>query len=195
MSPEEIYCLSDQSFLQLKRKTSAKLLTLLEQTHKAIESGLVQSKICLYHKGIQWKSVKISQGENYKGLPYFILDYPRYFSQEDILALRTMIWWGNEASVTLHLQGRYLKQNSNYISTKLQDFKMADAYICLNDTPWEYTFHADNYLPITQITQEQYKHYLSRQFLKISIKIPFEKIDEISKHAHEFSCLVFNCKN
>src|SRR5580700_4684754 len=43
---------------------------------------------------------KISKGENYNGLPYVILDYPRLFSKENVFAIRTMFWWGNYFSVT-----------------------------------------------------------------------------------------------
>ena len=55
-------------------------------------------------------SPKISKGENYKGLPYLILDYPRFFEKENICAIRTMFWWGNFISVTLHLSGIYKQE-------------------------------------------------------------------------------------
>ena len=55
-------------------------------------------------------SPKISKGENYKGLPYLILDYPRIFSASDIFAVRTMFWWGHSFSTTLHLAGNYKKR-------------------------------------------------------------------------------------
>src|SRR5437762_7300116 len=38
-------------------------------------------------------SAKISKGENYHGLPYLILDFPRFFEHKDIFAIRTMFWW------------------------------------------------------------------------------------------------------
>src|SRR5436309_811352 len=40
-------------------------------------------------------SPKISRGENYQGLPYMVLDYPRKFTPENIFAIRTLFWWGN----------------------------------------------------------------------------------------------------
>jgi hypothetical protein len=48
---------------------------------------------------------KISKGENYKGFPYVIMDYPALFSKDNVFALRTMFWWGNFFSITLHLSG------------------------------------------------------------------------------------------
>ena len=40
-------------------------------------------------------SPKISRGEQYLGLPYVMLDYPRIFSKENVFAIRTFFWWGN----------------------------------------------------------------------------------------------------
>lgn len=53
---------------------------------------------------------KISKGENYWGLPYVVLDYPRFFSRDEIFAIRTIFWWGHDLSITLHLKGMYKKQ-------------------------------------------------------------------------------------
>ena len=50
-------------------------------------------------------SPKISRGENYKGLPWLVLDNPRYFQHNNIFAIRTMFWWGNFFSITLHRLG------------------------------------------------------------------------------------------
>tara|TARA_B100001109_G_C18858729_1_gene472935 strand:+ start:2065 stop:2448 length:384 start_codon:yes stop_codon:yes gene_type:complete len=53
---------------------------------------------------------KLSKGENLNGLPYRVMDFPRIFKQEDVFAIRTLVWWGKQISVTLHLKGKYLKQ-------------------------------------------------------------------------------------
>ena len=55
-------------------------------------------------------SPKLSRGEHYGGLPYRILDFPRHFEQESVLAWRTLFWWGQFFSVTVHLKGTYQKQ-------------------------------------------------------------------------------------
>jgi len=52
-------------------------------------------------------SPKISRGENYLGLPYLVLDYPRLFRPDAVLAIRTFFWWGHFFSSTLQLSGGY----------------------------------------------------------------------------------------
>src|SRR5438309_4807722 len=66
-------------------------------------------------------SPKISRGENYLGLPYVILDYPRQFAKDDVFAIRSFFWWGNFFSITLHLSGSYLKQYSATIESAIKN--------------------------------------------------------------------------
>ena len=63
---------------------------------------------------------KISKGENYRGLPYLVLDYPRFFEKENAFAIRTMFWWGHFFSITLHLSGT---MKSIYLPSLLQGYK------------------------------------------------------------------------
>ena len=69
--------------------------------------------------GEKYGSPKISKGENYRGLPYVMLDYPRLFGREEVLAIRTFFWWGHGFSVTLHLKGGYRERISAGIATTL----------------------------------------------------------------------------
>src|SRR3569623_367034 len=40
-------------------------------------------------------SPKIYKGEQYRGLPYVMLDYPLYYKGKDVFAVRSLFWWGN----------------------------------------------------------------------------------------------------
>src|SRR5829696_5338071 len=66
-------------------------------------------------------SPKISRGENYKGLPWLVLDNPRHFQHNNIFAIRTMFWWGNFFSITLHLSGN---NKSDLIKKILQNLSL-----------------------------------------------------------------------
>jgi hypothetical protein len=48
---------------------------------------------------------KISRGENHRGYPYMVLDYPRNFALYSGVSLRTLIWWGHYIKITLHAHG------------------------------------------------------------------------------------------
>jgi hypothetical protein len=124
-------------------------------------------------------SPKIAKGENYEGLPYVMLDYPRCFGKEDTLAIRTFFWWGNFFSITLHLSGQYKKMLEKKIITALPVLKENGFYYCGNDEPWEHHFQENNYQPATVLNEADFeKAVRSRSFIKLAKKIPLEKWDE-----------------
>ena len=82
------------------------------QKIKALFEGMQMSMTDEVSRNSDWSSQtifqmppKISRGENYLGLPYLVLDYPRQFDSINIFAIRTMFWWGHFFSSTLQLAG------------------------------------------------------------------------------------------
>ena len=167
-TPNEFNCLNDKDFLLTKIEVTTKIITLL---------GEVEQVLAPVIHGNHWpgevlaKSGKISKGEMYEGLPYFILDFPRYFHKEDVFAFRTMCWWGNFFSSTLHLGGEHLEDKRGQLISAVESIIASDAYICVNETPWEYHYRPSNYLEANQFEQNQLVELFStRAFIKISHK-------------------------
>jgi len=122
---------------------------------------------------------KISRGENYKGLPYLILDYPRYFGKEDHFAIRSMFWWGNFFSITLHLTGVYKKIYEPGIAASFERLKNESFFIGISNDQWEHHFESGNYLPLTEISEAKFKNHVSaREFIKLAKKIPLDQWNE-----------------
>ena len=115
---------------------------------------------------------KISKGENYRKLPFIILDYPAVFSKTDVFALRTLFWWGNHVSLHLKLSGKYLNQ---FKARLFQNLKKNDVgfFVCINETEWEHHFEPDNYVVANAenigLLQER-----NPAFIKISLKYRLE---------------------
>ena len=93
-------------------------------------------------------SPKISKGENYLGLPYVMLDYPRCFGKTDTLAIRTMFWWGNFFSVTLHLKGQYKNTLLPALKNNLPVLSEHHFFLSIDQDEWRHDFLPDNYVPI-----------------------------------------------
>src|SRR5262245_6287586 len=93
-------------------------------------------------------SPKISKGENYLGLPYLILDQPKVFGKKNIFAIRTMFWWGNYFSTTLHLSGLYKNEYSSRLIFSRSALLKNGFYVCIHPEEWVHHFEKDNYLPI-----------------------------------------------
>src|SRR5580704_6024625 len=107
LSPEEIRLVTDPAWILTKNSVMGKVVAMmaaLSEDYKEIwgERPGGGGVAAAFTAG-----PKISRGEHYRGLPWVMLDYPRAFGREDVLAIRTMFWWGHTFSVTLHLKGRY----------------------------------------------------------------------------------------
>jgi hypothetical protein len=125
----------------------------------------------LFPENLQYQNGKISKGENYRLLPYVILDYPAFFWKDRILAVRTMFWWGNFFSVTLHLSGIYKEQFGKNAAELFSTLQKNNFFICVNDDEWQHHFEPDNYIPVSTITFEQFQAIQEKHFFKVSKKI------------------------
>ncbi len=143
-------------------------------------------------KGTDISSGKISKGENYKGLPYMVLDYPRYFSKEDIFLMRTMFWWGNEFSAMLILKGQPYEELKPALRSFLSHEIAQDFYLCVGDSPWDYHFGEGNFRKISAMNNEELKSALAQPFFKLAQKIPLESYENLPSFALRFWTSIFN---
>ena len=153
------------------KKTIALLQTLQEAMTIEKQSNVFTNKLFSV-------SPKISKGENYEGLPYVIMDYPAYFSKENIFAIRTMFWWGNFFSVSLHLSGGNFRFN-NELDKQLSYLKEKAFFICVNESQWQHSFDPSNYNSAFLLDNKKYYEILERDFFKISKKIEVDEWDNV----------------
>jgi hypothetical protein len=158
---------------------------ILKKVHQFLGNLQVnqQKHILLHPAGLPAKvsgsTFKISKGENYKGLPYLMLDYPRLFEQENIFAIRTMFWWGNFISVTLHLSGMYKKDAEEKLIAGYESLKEKGYRFCINEDQWEHHFEKDNTIPVSSLSKIDFeKTVRERTFIKLANKISLQQWDD-----------------
>ena len=123
-------------------------------------------------------AAKISKGENYQELPYVIMDYPASFSKKNIFAIRTMFWWGNFFSVSLHLSGEMFQLNNDF-DMLIQYLKDNDFFICINESQWQHSFEISNYSSLKSLHSKKIYEILNGDFFKISKKIELNEWDNV----------------
>lgn len=140
-------------------------------------------------------SPKISRGENYKGLPWLVLDNPRYFQHSNIFAIRIMFWWGNFFSITLHLSGDHkndlLKKLSNNVSLLAKN----DFCIYNGTKEWEHDIDPVSYKRLSTINEDVLeKIFSANSFLKLAVKFNVESLEAIEdKLLRNYELLVKCC--
>jgi hypothetical protein len=135
---------------------------------------------------------KISKGENYRGLPYLVLDYPRLFEKEDVMAVRTMFWWGHFFSTTLHVSGLFKNKLEKRIEAGYDLFATNNFFCCVNSNQWQHHFESNNYRKIDEINKDDFSKVIGeKSFIKIAAKTllsPWDKAEE--KLVDDFKLLV-----
>ena len=132
----------------------------------------VEAEPChnLFPDNIKFQSGKISQGNNYQLLPYVILDYPAFFWKDRIFAIRTMFWWGNFFSVSLHLSGKFKEQFTADMPEIISFLQKHNFYICVNEDEWQHHFEDNNYKPALSVSLHEFETIFKKDFFKVSKK-------------------------
>jgi hypothetical protein len=173
LSEKELRLLNDDTVWQTKQSLTTKLYQLLADV-AATAKQHVEDSFKAFPETQDWNS-KISRGENYDGCPYLILDAPNYFTKNDIVALRSLIWFGNYASCFLLLRGAPFKKLLHKISKEKLSKYGNEIYLCNADTPWNHKFTTGNMIRINE-----YEAPLSDlPFLKLGLKKEIVDADEL----------------
>lgn len=174
LSSEEAALIERSDWILTKNNIIVKVQKLFE----CLQNGQQQwvSPLFEQHPSLATFHPKISKGENYRGLPYLVLDNPRCFEKNGIIAVRTMFWWGHFFSVTLHLSGDYKQLYEPKLIKSFTRFADQDYFICQHNDPWEYHYEEVNYLSVKKLTREMFESIIhNKSFVKISAKIPLNK--------------------
>jgi len=166
LSAGELAMANDKDFILTKQAVISKAAALFNEQIPVISLNFRE---VVSTEGTLISAVpKISKGENYNGFPYVIMDYPATFSKENIFALRTMFWWGNFISITLHLKGTYKKKYAAKILANLKNEN--DFYISVGEDEWQHHFGDENFKKISPLTNDLKIQIESRIFFKIALK-------------------------
>lgn len=177
LSPFETELVNNTEWIFTKQIIIEKICQLFGALQVQYESLLKNDKEAPQEL-LQRKGAKISKGENYNRLPYLILDYPALFGRENIFAVRTMFWWGNFFSVSLHLSGRYFN-GENDIDKWIPFLKENNFFVCINENEWEHHFSDLNYVNANDLKDNQLGQIKEKSFFKTGKKIALEQWESV----------------
>lgn len=125
---------------------------------------------------------KITRGENYKMMPYVVLDYPQLSGEQFPVVCRTLFWWGHYFSCSLLIRKDLIDINAT--ASALMGFKKCKIWIGTN--LWEHDLKSGEYAKVSNMSHAQIVSMLENQpYVKLSTKIPLSKFEFVPTKATE----------
>jgi hypothetical protein len=173
LSDDELQLVTNTSWILTKRKIMDTVNLFLGDIAEKQKQVIENEKVWL-PEAVVLSTPKIAKGENYLQLPYLLLDYPRCFDADNVFAVRTMFWWGNFFSITLHLSGKYKEKFQQKIIENV-DAVTQEVFICVHESEWQHHFEAGNYISVKQFSAAGLMDMVhKKQFIKLAIKFPLQ---------------------
>jgi hypothetical protein len=115
---------------------------------------------------------KITKGEQYRGLPYMVLDCPQIKGPEIDIVVRTLFWWGHYFSCNLIIRTDKLSEEQDV--TAIRDLRKTR--LLTGTDLWEQDLDSPAYKKCTALRNEEIQNMLhTSTYLKLSRKIPLHK--------------------
>ena len=182
-SEDELTLMSNARWMLMKNDIIQKVDVLLGNIQVTLKSKLAAENYAI-PEACKKYGAKISHGEKYEGLPYMILDYPRFFSKESIFAFRILFWWGNYFSCTLHLSGAVKNNFVNPLAFHFEKLKDNNYYISAAEDEWVHHVSEPHYIAIKELQPETFHQLLQQQpFVKITKTYPLSQWENFEEEA------------
>ena len=164
--------LRDVVFFTAKKRATGKISKIFAELRDEVKNVTKKSPVH-FPERTDLQTGKLSKGENYQGLPYIILDFPKLFSKETVFAFRTMFWWGNYFSFHFHLSGTALELYKKNILTNISSLRSQNFFYCDSDSPWNYQFEDPDFIVLDDLLSEKKfgERIAQKNFFKISRKV------------------------
>ncbi len=193
LSQQESDFLSDSEIFQTRRRVSEKIIELFGECARQMESALEHYGKFL-PSAVYSSRPKISKGENYLGYPWTVLDYPRYFKGEDVFALRTLCWWGNYFSITLHLGGSFASALLPAALNRIDHLPGTQTAISVSKDPWQHHSGEDNFrIPDDENEARKLIEHCQRSYgyFKLMKRFELSEWEKMPVHCIETASLFF----
>lgn len=178
IDPVELAVLKDRDFMPIKQRVARKLEAQLTRLGHGLLATAQQADSALPEVVFEAQP-KLARGENYHSYAYRLVDFPRVFAGEDMLAFRSIVLWGHAVGYHLMLAGRYRARYLAPLAEAIPELP-AGYFLCAQDTPWRWEHDQDGLVPAQGLTAATSAELLqARAFAKVSYFLPLDQIDQL----------------
>jgi hypothetical protein len=165
----EIALMFDAALFERKRIVNQKIFTLFENIRIQLKDSSLHKQFP-FLSGVDVIGGKISQGENYLGCPWVMLDFPKMFNKDAIFAYRTMFWYGHYLSASMLIAG---EQVPTYLPKLIAGLHLLppETYFSLHPDPWHHAIDEGSAIRLNTIKKDLILTHVNQNgYFKLSRK-------------------------
>lgn len=174
LTDQERRLLQDTTFFPSKAAIAEKVKHWLMELRDALSREMETGRF-LMPDGTDVRQGQLVKGEHLLDFPYHYLDCPKYFSQGEMFAYRTLVWWGHDVVFALILQGHHLERYKANLLAAYDQLADRELSLLMTDTPWEWRRDDTYLLPLRLDNRAVVEGALAgRPFLKLHRHVSFD---------------------
>lgn len=169
---DDLALMRDAGLMARKEAVIGKVKSVLSAVKEALTSEIKDPSAYLAPDGTDFRQGQLAHGDQFHGLPWVYLDFPKYFSREAMFTFRSFFWWGHGFLFAWFLSGPLLDTYKAALIgryDRLAETGNGVLRLSLAKDPWEWR-QADGYaLDLTRANRAAAEAALTtRPFLKLT---------------------------
>lgn len=183
--PNELNFIADRQWMDQRRLLQHKLKNRLGNCGNALREDWEKSPLPPLLAGMTFVQARVSQGDNYRGYPWMVLDYPARYSKEVIIAQRFFVLWGHALYFSWHLRGPLAVEIRKNFEKRWDYFGRLNYYLFRGTDEWEQRLDSEQFARVRGLEIEQVLEG-SGDF-KAGIRLDLDEMNQLEEHALGFS--------
>lgn len=177
-TPEEMRMISDTDFFPAKAEMIRKLHEEFMKLRDQLRAECETIPLSLVPAGTDFVTGQLVKGEKFHDFPYVYLDFPKFFSKEEMFAFRSFFWWGHSLIFCWLLSGPRLGEYQKRLITSHETLAHHAVFFSTAGTPWEWGLEKPHAVFLSEINKARLKEILKdRPFLKLGCSMPLKSLE------------------
>jgi hypothetical protein len=185
-TPEEMRMICDTDFFPAKAEIIRKFHQDFMELRDQLRAECKKSLPAAAPAGTDFETGQMVKGERFHDFPYVYLDFPKFFSKDEMFTFRSFFWWGHSLFFCWFLSGPRLAQYRKNLLTCHETFSHEDIFLSTADTPWEWGLEEPHAVFLDRIGKKRLQDILTGQsFLKLGRSIRLKSLETPDAIPHE----------
>jgi len=128
--------------------------------------------------GCDFENGQLVKGERFQDFPYVYLDFPKYFSKDEMFTFRSFFWWGHALFFCWFLSGPSLDEYKKRVQECVAAISRQAVFISTADSPWEWSLEKPHAVFLDHTSEESLKIILKDlSFLKLGCSLSLDLLE------------------